>query len=209
MARGKKVIDETTGVIGLVEFNPEIMEDGSKTPHIPIDQYAGIYVDADNFELVKVKQTTVSEDNIKSVSNVYGEKYKIGDTFQEWISMGKYLSSPEMAVECYSNLRFKDEISKKRYREFEELTKIKREIKDDINRVLGEKVVPAMAYKIGEAYKELQVINKNIDEIHKVEAEALKECNYIINVAKEKYTTMVAKGLIDKKKVQHKVKEEE
>ena len=59
--------------------------------------------------MFQIKQTTVTEDNIKSTKTTYGDKYVIGDTYQEWISMGKYLNSYEKAVEYYSNLKFNNE----------------------------------------------------------------------------------------------------
>lgn len=210
MARGKKKeVEEVKGVIGLVEFNPDIIEDGSKSPHVPIDKFSGICIDADNFELVCIKQTTVTEENIKSTTTKYENKFKIGDTYQEWITMGKYLNSIETAVECYIELRFKDEVSKKRYRTYGELIEIKREIKADINKFMGENAIPIVATKLSLAYGELDKITKDIVELQKLKQAAMKECDFIINVAKEKYASMVAKGLIEQKKIEHKNKEEE
>ena len=67
----KRKTDSEKGILNLIKFDENIIEDGTKSPNIQIDEYAGITMDKnDNWELVKINQTTVTEDNIKSTTTV-------------------------------------------------------------------------------------------------------------------------------------------
>jgi hypothetical protein len=91
MAKGRKnntAKNEETSLLKLIKFNQDIIEDNNKTPNVLLDDYVGIVFNECACELVQIKQTTVSEDNIKSTTNLFEDKYKIGDTFQQWITMG-------------------------------------------------------------------------------------------------------------------------
>jgi hypothetical protein len=212
MARGRKpntATNEDVGVFKFVEYNPEIMQDGSKTPNILIDNYVGVSIDEDNYELVKVKQTTVTEENIKSVTNVYEDKFKIGDTYQEWITMGKYLSSYERAVEYYSEKKFKNEASKLKYcTDISVLNKIRSDTRDTIYNFAVQNTIPQVVSELSDAVKTVQSLKPDIAQIKLLKQEAINECTKVIDVMKEKYIEMAAKGLVKTKVTKHQVKEE-
>lgn len=208
MARGRKSSDnKEEGVLRLIEYEPKIMED-KNAPNILIDNYVGVSIDKDgNWELFQVKQTTVSEDNIKSTTNVYEDKYKIGDTYQEWVSMGKYLGSYESAVEYYSNLKFNNEVSKLKYCiDIKELVKIRKDIHDGLNNFMIKNTIPEVAKQINNVTKDVYEISNKVKELKPIINEAELESNKTIELAKEKRKIIVQEMPKEKK---HRLKLEE
>jgi hypothetical protein len=211
MPRGRKSEETNNGVLNLIALDENLIEDNTKTPNIQIDDCGGISVDKNgNWELVKIDQTTVTEDNIKTATNSFGDKYTIGDTYQQWSSMGKYLDSYVSAVETYAKLRFLDEVSKLKYcRDISKLVEIQTEIKDSISKFAVENVVPQIVKDIGLSMNQLQSIKKDIAELQELKKTMIEDCNEFMNVVAEKRNTMIAKGIIEQKKTKHRIKEEE
>lgn len=166
-AKKDKVSNARAGIFNFIQYDPELMEDEKgKAPKILIDDFVGIFIDEDNFELMKVKQVTVTEDNIKSATNTYGDKYGIGDTYQEWISMTKYLDSYESAVECYTKLMFKNDASALKYcTNISELIKIRQNIHDTIYKFMTTNTIPSVAKEMNNSIKELNSLNGDIQQI--------------------------------------------
>lgn len=205
----KKKATEETGILNLIEYNPKIIENGSKTPNILIDNFVGVCIDEYNYELVKIKQVTVTEDNIKSTTNSYEDKYTLGDTYQEWISMGKYLGDFIEAVEVYSQLKFKNETSKLKYcTDVSKLNNIRQAIHDDLHNYIQTNTVPEVAKQINAACKDLQTFNASIEKYRTLTSQVEKTCNELIGIVEEKRAKMVSKGIIEQKKTNHKAKEE-
>lgn len=195
MARGRKVNKdnvEEVGILKLIKYNPDIIEE-KRNQNLLLDEYVSVCVDANgNWELYIINQTNVTADNIKSTTTVYKDKYKIGDTYQEWISMGKYLGSYESAVEYYSNLKFNNEVSQLRYCEdAKELTKIRQRIHDGLNNFMIKNTVPEVAKQINKATNELYEISKLAKEMKLLVSETTNVCNDTINLMKEKKKIIV------------------
>ena len=211
MARGRKANKdsvEEVGILKLIKFDPNIIEE-KRNQNILLDEFVSVSVDVNgNWELFQIKQTTVTEDNIKSTINVYEDKYIIGDTYQEWISMGKFLGSYESAVEYYSNLKFNNEVSQLKYcTDVKELVKIRQRIHDDLNNFMIKNTVPEVAKQISKATKELHEITTLANEMKILTSEATNVCNNTITLMKEK-TKIIVENMPKQKK--HKeVKEEE
>ena len=213
MARGRKTKQQKqdeSSLLKLVKYNPEIMEEGTKSPNILIDDYVGVCIDEYNYELVKVKQTTVTEDNIRSTTNKYEDKYEVGDTYQEWCSMEKYLSSFEQAVETYADLKFREEESKLKYcKDMNILIEIRKKIYNDINKFLTKNIVPEVAKLISNTLDESQKAKLDMSKVDESIKSAMKECDGLIQVVSEKRAMMVSKGIIDGKKIKHRIKKED
>ena len=155
--------------------------------------------------MFQIKQTTVTEDNIKSTKSVYGDKYSIGDTYQEWISMGKYLNSYEKAVEYYSNLKFNNEVSQLVYcNDIKKLVEIKQHIYDDLNKTMIN-TIPVVAKQISKATDELFEISKLANEMRLFIVETTNVCNEAVAFIKDK-RKIVVENMPKQKK--HKVVEE-
>ena len=212
MARGKKKVStaENEGVLQLVVYNEKIMENGTKKANIQIDDCVSIAIDEYNYELMKVKETLVTTENIKSATNKYGDKYKIGDSYQEWITMDKYLHSYEEAFIVYSELKFKNEASKLLYcTDATVLNKIKQKIADDITKFMTANTVPEVVKQLDIATDELVKMNMKVKTLKALEKEAIMACNDIITIVKAKRAKMIASGIIQEKTVNHKMKLEE
>lgn len=195
MARGRKSKNENVekvGVLELIKFNPKIIEE-KRNQNILLDEFVSISVDANgNWELYQIKQTTVSEENIKTTTKLYENKYKLGDTYQEWFSMGKYFGSPEGAIEHYSNLKFNNEVSQLQYcTDMKELVKIRQRIYDDLNNFMIKNTVPVVAKQVSKAFKELDEISKLASEVRLLTTETTNICNNTISVMKEKNKIIV------------------
>ena len=209
MARGRKTNKDNSaevGVLKLVKFNPLIIEE-KRNQNILLDEFVSMSVDANgNWELFQIKQTVVTEENIKSTKTIYGEKYKLGDIFQEWYSMGKYLGSPETAIEYYSNLKFNNEVSQLRYcADMKELAKIRQNIHDGLNNFMIKNTVPDVVNQVGKAIRELQEITKLSNEVKLLISETSSLCSDTIIAIKEKNKIIVADMPKQKK---HKIVEE-
>ena len=213
MARGRKTKQQKqdeSSLLKLVKYNPEIMEEGTKSPNILIDDYVGVCIDEYNYELVKVKQTTVTEDNIRSTTNKYEDKYEVGNTYQEWCSMEKYLSSFEQAVETYADLKFREEESKLKYcKDMNILIEIRKKIYNDINKFLTKNTVPEVTKVISNTLKESQKAQLEVTELGKTIESAMKECDKLMQVVSEKRIAMISKGIIDEKKIKRRIKKED
>jgi hypothetical protein len=195
------------GVLKLIKFDPAIIEE-KRNQNILLDEFVSVSVDANgNWELYQIRQTTVSNENIKTTTKIYESKYKIGDTYQEWFSMGKYLRSFESAVEYYSNLKFNNEVSQLRYcADVKELVKIRQRIYDDLNNFMIKNAVPEVAKQISRATKELQEITKLANEMKLLTTEATNVCNSTISLMKEKNKIIV--DAMPKQKKHRDIKEE-
>ena len=117
MARGKKsVVKETGGVWNFIVRDDSKPEEG-KVPNFVFDNILGIFIpDTRSLEIVRLKNMKVTEDNINSISKVHGEKYKIGDEYQEWCSLygtvGCYPTTLTGALQRIKDIAIKNEISK-------------------------------------------------------------------------------------------------
>ena len=208
MARGRKAKKDNVvevGILKLIKFDPSIIEEKRKQ-NFTLDEFVTTSVDINgNWELFQIKQTTVTEDNIKSTKTTYGDKYVIGDTYQEWISMGKYLNSYEKAVEYYSNLKFNNEVSQLVYcDDVKKLVEIKQRIYDDLNKTMIN-TIPVVAKQISKATDELYEISKLANEMRLLTTETTNVCNEAISFIKDK-RKIVVENMPKQKK--HKVVEE-
>jgi len=209
MARGRKANNtkvEEVGILKLIKFNPSIIEE-KRNQNMLLDEFVSVSVDANgNWELYSIRQTTVSEENIKTTTKLYDNKYKIGDTYQEWVSMGKYFRSPESAVEHYSDLKFNNEVSQLRYcTDMKELVKIRQRIYDDLNNFMIKNTVPEVVKQISKVSNELHEITRLSNQVKISATEATSVCNNTIELMKEKNKIVVE----NMPKSRHKIKEEE
>lgn len=202
----KKEVKEELGVFNFIEFNKDIIEDGSKTPSVLIDNYVGVCIDELNYELVRIKQVTVTEDNIKTATNLYGNKYKLGDTYQEWISMKRYLGDFVEAAETYSKMKFKEEVSKLKYcSDISVLNKIRQDIHDNLQAFMKTDTVPKIAFELNSSCKDLQSVKAEIKSTKEYCENAKKEIDKYLADVKESRKIIVD---FDKPK-KYKVKLEE
>lgn len=209
MARKKDNKQKET-LMNLIEYNPDIMEDDKKKPNILLDNYMGICVDKNgNWELLKVKQIIVSDTNIRTTTNSYGDKYTTGDVFQEWVSMDKYPNSFESSVELYSKIDFMEKVSALEYcTDITELVKIKRDFNKRISEFLSTTTLPRVVGEVNTALSTFEKLQTDIDDLMKLKNKAIEDCENIINVISEKYASMVAKGIVVQKQVKHRTVEE-
>jgi hypothetical protein len=209
MAKGRKnntAKNEETSLLKLIKFNQDIIEDNNKTPNVLLDDYVGIVFNECACELVQIKQTTVSEDNIKSTTNLFEDKYKIGDTFQQWITMGWYPTTYLSAVSLYSRLKFQDECSKLKYcRDIGKLIEIQKEINNTLLKFAELNAIPFLINKVSESFEELDSVVNSVEELKTKTKDTTATCDALSEAVKGKYATMVSKGLLNPKEVMHRL----
>ena len=184
MARGKQTkvnVNETReGLWKFVERNPNIPEEG-KIPNFIYDGILGIFIgDVRNIEIVKLKDVEVTKDNIISVSKTYGEKYKVGDRFQEWGALygtvGCYPSTVAYALTKIKDIVSTNELSKeKKQTDFERFYKIINDTNKKIEECLRTDILPKGVEQANKIVKELHSNLKKLEEVNEMYASAKKE----------------------------------
>ena len=87
------------------EISQQPIDNRYKEPNCLLDDCVGIVVDDNgNWELIKVKQVTVTNDNIKTTTKKYNNKYQLGNVFQEWVTMEKFPDSYVSAAQTYAKM---------------------------------------------------------------------------------------------------------
>jgi hypothetical protein len=211
MAKAKKTETaevQDSGILKLIGYDPSLIDDLKGCPNYMLDEYVSVFVDANgNHELHKIKQTTVSDTNIKTATNVYGDKYQIGDTYQEWVSMTKYLSSPLEAARCYAKLIQLNEISKLKYcKDIGKLVQIEEKINNALEKFAINETLPEVMKQVNTAYNTLRQYERDIEQYKQTRETITKEANELLALIKEKRSIIVDN--LPKQK-QHRIKLED
>jgi hypothetical protein len=211
MARGKKlelVNGQDEGIFKFIKLNTDIIDDSKRIPNYHLDEYAAVCVDAnENHELFKIKQVTVTSENIKSTTTQYGDKYKIGDTYQEWISMEKYLDSPLEAAKCYAKMIGNNEISKLAYcKDINKLVEISNKINKTLEEFAINYTVPEVTKQLSKAHDALINIQKEIKAYEDTKLQITSECNELLELIRNNRKIIVDNMPKEKK---HRIKLEE
>ncbi len=208
MSRGKaaKVNVENTreGIWKFVERNENVPEEG-KIPNFIFDNILGISIaDVRCMEIVRLKNVLVSADNITSISKIYGDKYQIGDEFQEWGSLygtvGCYPSTLTYALTKIKDILINNEISKlKKETDFTKFYQLIGSINKKIEECLRIDVMPK---GIEQAEKTIQGVRTNLkrlEEIDEMYNTAQKEFDDFMAELKERRKILI-KETTQKKK---------
>ena len=196
MARGKKVVttgakNARDGIWSFIERDTSLPEEG-KIPNFIYDGILGIYIgDVRNLELVKLKTVTVTEDNVKSVTTAYGDKYQIGDSFQEWGGLygvvGCYPSSIAYALTKIKDIVIANELSKsKKDTDFTNMYKIIDETNKKIESCLRTDILPHGAEQADKVVKDLRSNLQKLEEVKEMYDSAKKEYESFMAELKER-----------------------
>ena len=193
MPRGRKPSTDKSNknVITYIVRDTSKPQEG-KIPNFIFEDILGIYIlDTRSLEIVKLKNVKVTEDNIASVSKVYGEKYKIGDEYQEWGNYygvnGYYPSTLSYALISIKNMIIASGISKlKEETNLEKALQIIEDANDKILECLKTEIIPKSGDLASKLIKDMQKSTTKIEEVEKACEEALLNCNELNEMIKER-----------------------
>lgn len=195
MARGRqtKVNVENTreGIWKFVERDVSVPEEG-KIPNFLYDEILGIFIgDVRNLELVKLKDVVVTPDNITSISKTYGDKYQIGDRFQEWGALygtvGCYPSSISYALTKIKDIVIANELSRsKKETDFAKFHQIIADTNKKIEECLRTDIIPKGTDQADKIVKNIHANLQRLEEIDEMYASAKKEYDTFMNELKER-----------------------
>lgn len=205
MAKSKKnakVSNGDGGVLKLIKCDPDLLDDTKIKPNYQLDECVAVCVDANcNHELFKIKQTTVTEENIKSTINSYGDKYKLGDTYQEWVSMGRYTSNVIDAAKCYIKLVSVNEISKLKYcKDINKIVEINNNIRDTLEKFAVNETMPKVIKQLSVACDKLFELQDEIKIFEETKAQVRKETEDLLNLIRESRKIVVENMPKEKKR---------
>lgn len=213
MPRGRKTSSDAAasdsvkadkGVFKFVKRNSNLPQEG-KIPNFVFEDILGISIpDMRSLEIVKLKNVTVTEDNIASIIKVYNDKYKVGDKFQEWASLygtvGCYPTSLSYALIKIKDIIIKNEISKlEGEADFSKLADIIHNTDEMILKYLKTDIVPHSADLVSKVIKDVQKCTDMVEESKKTCEEVNAACESLKDQIKE-YQRQVLKDVDIKKK---------
>lgn len=197
MARGKKAVNkETGGVWNFIVRDASKNEEG-KIPNFVYDGILGIFIpDTRSLEIVRLKEMKVTEDNINSVSKIHGDKYQIGDEYQEWCplygTVGCYPTTLTGALQKIKDIAIKNEISKmKNETDFAKVFEAIRDVDKKITDCLKNDIVPTSTELTGKMVKDVQKSMEELESANKQLKEALAASEDLINLVKEQKKAVI------------------
>lgn len=191
MARGKKAVAKETGGVWNFVVRDDSKNEEGKVPNFVFDDILGIFIpDTRSLEIVRLKSMKVTEDNINSVSKVHGDKYQIGDEYQEWCSLygtvGCYPTTLTGALQKIKDIAIKNEISKlKNETDFGKVFEAIQVIDNKITNCLKNDVASKSIDLANKLVKDIQKSMEELENVNKQLKEAIAASEDLVDTVKE------------------------